>query len=324
MIIHPELRALRGDDSPQRDDQDALVEAVDAWRSRQDVAQIFDELDGFAAGGPIENFPALAALFDGSGHAARFIDEMIALVGAAFAEAMLAHLPFRYYCDDVVSTLQLGRAGRCSLALTVLDGEALAARPAPTTADFSSCEIWESVLAGAGQAQGVTCADLSQESADLAIETIALKPGTVFARQAWREALIVEDVEGRLVSLRLQRRLRETAPTREFRLSDGQFVHQAAGNPTESRTELMMALAGRMKLTESAPVLADIALDGCSAALRWQALRECLALDTQEGFAVLCQIAASPGDDLAHPAGALRSQLIETYPQLGDLPQCRA
>jgi hypothetical protein len=57
-----------------------------------------------------------------------------------------------------------------------------------------------------------------------------------------------------------------------------------------------------------------------SAHLRWQAVRECLALDTARGFALLSRIAADPADDLSTSAGALRAQLVETYPQLESGP----
>jgi hypothetical protein len=134
--------------------------------------------------------------------------------------------------------------------------------------------------------------------------------------------MLLRDVEGCLVTLRLQRRLRNAGPTREFRLTDGELVHQAAGNVRDSRIEVMMALAGRMGRKDAAPLLAEIVREEGSAALRWQALRECLALDTRVGFTTLCAIARSPSDELAPPAGALRSQLIEAHPQLADLEPC--
>ena len=126
----------------------------------------------------------------------------------------------------------------------------------------------------------------------------------------------LESVEGCIVSLRLQRRLPEAGPTREYALSDGVLVHQAAGTPQDSRTELMMALLGRMGRPDAAPVMAAIAREPGGMAVRWQALRECLSLDTAAGFAALCEVARGEEDELAPAAGALRSQLIESYPQL--------
>jgi hypothetical protein len=78
----------------------------------------------------------------------------------------------------------------------------------------------------------------------------------------------------------------------------------------------MLALLGRMRRAETAPVMAAIAREPGDASLRWQALRECLALDTAAGLAALSYLARTGDDPLAPPAGALRAQLIETHPEL--------
>ena len=71
-------------------------------------------------------------------------------------------------------------------------------------------------------------------------------------------------------------------------LADGALLHQSAGDIRASRHEMMLALLGRMGRAEAAPVMAAIAREPGDASLRWQALRECLALDTAAGFAALC------------------------------------
>ena len=78
----------------------------------------------------------------------------------------------------------------------------------------------------------------------------------------------------------------------------------------------MLALLGRMGRREAAPTMAAMARESGSEALRWQALRECLALDTKEGFEALTDVARATGDPLAMPAGALRAQLVEAHPEL--------
>ncbi|GGC24572.1 hypothetical protein GCM10011371_10270 [Novosphingobium marinum] len=70
--------------------------------------------------------------------------------------------------------------------------------------------------------------------------------------------------------------------------------------------------------------MAAIARESGSPALRWQALRECLSLDTLAGFTVLTEIARSPSDELAPAAGALRSQLVEAHPELDEVVPCPA
>ena len=102
-------------------------------------------------------------------------------------------------------------------------------------------------------------------------------------------------------------------------LERGKLIHRAAASPAQSRYELMIALLGRMGRADAAPLLASMALGPDPAPLRWQALRECLGLDTATGFAALSQLARRAGDPLAAPAGALRAQLRESYPQLAQI-----
>ena len=103
---------------------------------------------------------------------------------------------------------------------------------------------------------------------------------------------------------------------REYALADGALLQQAAGDIRHSRHEMMVALLGRMKRREAAPLLAEIVVEEGADSLRGEALREALALDTAHGFAALCRVARSPLDPLAAPAGALRGQLIEAHPRL--------
>ncbi|MCX7864920.1 MAG: hypothetical protein N2423_07805, partial [Novosphingobium sp.] len=206
--------------------------------------------------------------------------------------------------------------------LIAVDGEGFVARPAPVTVDFSPSEIWEHVLAGRGVAQLVERSGPLEGPALLDRRDIALQPGNVVCRSPCVQTMLLRGVESCLVTLRLQRRLPKAGPTREYRLADGVLVHQAAGDVRDSRIEMMMALLGRMQRSDAAPLFSAIAREEGSMALRWQALRECLALDTRTGFAALTAIARSLDDELAPMAGALRSQLIETYPQLVKIEAC--
>ncbi len=320
MIIHPDLRALRDDDTPQRVAQEALVARVSAWRDQPHVAVLLDAVKGFAKGGDLADHPALASLFDPASDGARHLaHELAGVTSAALAENWLGHAPFRHFTDDTISTLQLARSGYVTLSLVAIDGSGLARRPAATTADFSPSEVWERVLAGKARAVIVDRGAALPDRADLSASDVSLWPGSLIVRDARSRHMRLDSVEGCLVSLRLQRRLPDAGPTREYALADGALVHQAAGTPVDSRTELMMALLGRMGRTDAAPAMAAIACEEGSTALRWQALRECLSLDTATGFSALGEVARRADDELAAAAGALRSQLIESYPQLKEI-----
>lgn len=326
MIVHPDLRALRSDDAPQRDAQDRLYEAVGAWRQREPMASVLAEIPGYAEGRPLDECPALAAMFDeGQELALPLARSFAAATAQGLADGPLGYLPLRHFSDGVVSTLLLAHCGTAvTLSLVAIDGAGLTARPEPTAVDFRPSEVAERVLAGTAGAETVTCRPLGDSQARLERKALTLSPGQVMRRDGGREALLLGEVTGCLVTLRLQRRRVQGVPTREYTLADGRLIHQAASSSRDSRLELMMAVLGRMGRSDAAPLIAEVARDEASTALRWQALRECLALDTLAGFQALTEIATATGDPLAAAAGALRAQLVETYPQLAGIDLCPA
>jgi hypothetical protein len=325
VIVHPELQALRGDDAPQRLAQDLLIARDADWRARPEIAAVLEELGRLDAGETFPRCPLLSRMFSPDSPAApEFAGSFVRMAAQGLARAPLGHVPLRHFTDGVHSTLLLGRCGNVTLSLVAVDGEGLAGRPEPVTVDFGPSEVWEHVLAGRASAKIVERSGPVEGPARLAGRDVALRPGNVVFRPAGRQAMLLRGVESCLVTLRLQRRLRDAGPTREYRLSDGKLVHQAAGNVRDSRIEMAMAALGRMGRADAAPLLADIATEAGSAALRWQALRECLALDTRAGFTALTTIATSPGDELAAAAGALRAQLIEAHPMLAEIEPCHA
>ncbi len=324
MIIHPELRALRDDDGPQRVAQGHLVAAAQAWREDPANAAILADLAAFATSRPLAECPALAALFEeGESQARTMALEFARDMVSALEQAPLGHLAMRHYADETLCTLLLAQAGNVSLALVATDGEGLAARATATTADFGPRESWESVLAGRAEAELIECRAIGEDGrADLRRRALSLVPGKVVCRDAARQSLQLRRVEGCLVSLRLQRRHERAGATREYALADGALVHQAAGNPRDSRVELMLAMLGRMGRADAAPMIASLALGDGSEGLRWQALRECLALDTATGFAALSALAVREADDLRGPAAALLDQLLGAHPQLAEIVPC--
>lgn len=323
MQLHPDLRALRCDDAPQRLAQAHLIALADRWKARPENRAVTEAVVAFAAGRPLAECPSLDALFTaGSDAARRFVGGLVEAMVAGLQDQPLAHIPFRHFHENVIAVLQLARAGNVTLSLVAFDGAAQARRPAPVTVDFAPIDTRDHVLAGTARADIIECRHHDENRAELAVSQLSLRPGVIVTREAGRQAMQLRTVDDCLVALRLQRREAGAGATREYALADGKLVHLAAGNPNDSRRELMMALLGRMGRADSAPLLADIAREPGSDALRWQALREALALDTASGFAALVAIARSPDDPLAPAAGALRAQLVESWPQLAEIEPC--
>lgn len=325
MLIHPELRALRGDDTPQRQAQVAMRDVYERWRHEGPGARIEAELGIFGGGADLDDLPLLSALMapDDPG-GTEFAQSLVRTFVARLAASPLSHMPLRHSGDGPVTSVLVARCGGTTLSLLAVDGLALARQPEARTISFAAVETYEKVLAGEGRASRVRIAARAADGADLDCHEVSLAGGDLAHRLGTEEAQIIRSVRSTLVTLKLQRRLGGGLPSREYRLADGRLVHQAAGDPRDSRLELAASLLGRMGRSDAAPLLAAMAEEEGSPSLRWQALRECLGLDSATGFAAVCHLAERPGDPLAAKATALRAQLLQTYPQLAGVQPCRA
>lgn len=290
-----------------------MVEAARAWHREPDVAEALGELEAFGEGAALEDCPALERLFvDGEG-AGRIAASLVRHLGATMRAEPLGHPPMRHGFTGEVSTLLLARRGRAQLLLQAK--EPRAQRPFETVS-FSDALRYEAVLAGEARATIVRRCERAGRDAELYEERLAIGPGARLAFDCRSEALLVEEVSRRLVSLRLHRPAASPAPTTEHVRESGRFLGQSCGDLTVSRHEMMVALLGRMERAEAAPVFAVMAAGQGDPSLRWQALRECLALDSASGFAALAEVAGRHDDPLCADAAALRAHLVETYPQL--------
>lgn len=324
MLIHPEIEALRSDDAPQRRAQAALGAALERWRGAPLARTAEAELAQWGKGAALEDLPLLAALFAQGDAAETFVAGLVASILAELARDPLGQSPLRHYLDDAVASVTVLRCGSTVLSLQAIDGLALGRGGEVQSVRFVPCETWEKVLVGSAVAERATIAGVRPGGVDLDRNRRDLAPGQVVHRIGQNEAVLLRTVPGTLVSLKLQRRTSCSDVTREYGLEDGALLHQSAGTPRDSRLELTAALLGRMGRGDAAPLLAAMAEERGNASLRWQVLRECLALDTAQGVATLCRIARNEADPLAAHAGALRAQLIESHPQLSGIEPCPA
>ena len=323
MIANPDLRALRRDDSPQCHAQVALMQAMDDWRARPEVAAMQAELEALSAGAELGLCKHLSALFLPDTDAARRLAaDFSAATCAALAAWPLGHVPLRHFTDGVTSTVLIARAVNVTLSLVAIDGDGLGLRPESPTVSFGPNHTWEHVLGGSAGVELVECHPTGPRQARLIRREAEIGPGSIQYRDGQCDARLLRRIDGALVTLRLQHRRANADVTREYDLASGTLLHQAAGNPRDSRLELMVSLLGRMGRTDAAQPMAELAVSQAGSALRWQALRECLALDTQIGFTALAAIAARGDDALSGPAGALRAQLIEAHPHLLEVATC--
>ncbi len=317
MKLDPEIAALRRDPAPQVRAQRAMLEAARAWANEPDVAPVLGELEALGAGAALEACPTLERLFAGQdADAGECAASLVHHLCAAMRAEPLGQPPMRHGFTGEVSSLLLARCGRAQLLLQAREPRPHSSFP---TVSFSDALRYEAVLAGEARATIVCRRERVGTDATLDEACVAIGPGMRLALDCRYEALLVEEVTTRLVSLRLQRLAANPAPTSEHERAGGRFLGQSCADLAVSRREMMVTLLGRMERAEAAPVLAEMAREAGDQSLRWQALRECLALDTAQGFRALGSLASQLEDPLCADAAALRAQLVETYPQLLDL-----
>lgn len=311
MQIDKALRMLRGDIPAQHSAQTAMEHALAKWNSSLAARALQNELGRFGEGAPWESCPALVALTRSRTSAAEVLEPLVGGIVEVLGTHRLAHVPLRHQYSHGVAMLQLVQAGPAVIAL--LAYEEASAVSQPQSVSFSDVERHEIVLAGAAD---LRIADLVEETRDRG--AIDCRPRRVIAGEAMHfgpdSARIQERIFGRMVVLRIARSPLRPGPSRAFSLDSGALLRRASGDREESRREMAMAVLRRMGRSDAAPLLAELALEG-SEHFRWQALRECLALDSATGFAALTRCANQPQDSLAPHAGTLRAQLLETYPQ---------
>lgn len=288
--------------------------ALESWREAAGLSAAQAEFEAFGKGAPLEECPTLEAIFTGQGQAEALIAALVSHFCAAIAANPLGHPPFRNGFDGCAATLLLARSGRAQLMLQSREPGAFDF----TCATYSDALRYDATLAGRANAT-ILRVHGPHEQVRFSSEQIVLQPGVRLSFDCNSEALLADSVETRLVTLRLVQLADTPQPGREYCRQTGRLLHQSAGTLATSRREMMAALLGRMGRTEAAPVLAQMALNENDQSLRWQALRECLVLDTATGFAALSAIAAQNNDPLFDPATQLRAQLLEAHPQLAQL-----
>lgn len=312
MQVHPDIAALRSDRAPQRLAQSAMQAACEAWRAQPGAAEMMRELEAFGDGTPLQACAQLEAVFTAEGEAERLAGLLSRHFCLAIAANPYGHPPFRNGFEGNAASLLLARSGRAQMMLQSRE-------PASFQHDgygFSDALRYDAVIGGRATARIVRITRTNERSARFASEAIELQPGCRLAFDLATETLLVERVERRLVTLRLLRQRENPLPGREYVAASGELAQQCAGNLATSRQEAIIALLGRMGRADAVPDIARVALGEGDTSLRWQAVREAIALDSAAGFQTLGQVARRAEDPLAGPAGALRAQLLETYPEL--------
>lgn len=314
MHVHPEIAALRGDHAAWRRVQGGMEATLQEWHSLPRVAAIRRDLDAYAAGSDWGECLQLSALLRDHLQACGFVDEWSRRFIGALGAHTLGEIPFRYRSAGGLQTVQLIQSGGATLSVVAYEPVASPPDGSPNSAVFADRESREIVLSGvakgafyelSGPNQAVECASQNWRAGD----QISLKNAR-FARQ-------VESVQQTLVMLQLTRLPDRPGPSCEIRLDNGAALCSASGDKAASQRLMGLAVLGSLESRSAIPAMKRCSLDRDEEeAVRWEAVRQLLALDTQRGLAVLDELLTRTGDTLNGPAMALREQLKSAYSQL--------
>ena len=305
MFVRDELKALRGDDREARTHRVAMEEALEDCRREPRLAAVLEELLRYGEGGDFAHCPALVALFEHTGAARDLLRPLIGRLTALHRAYPLAHLAFRHRSQAGAHVLQIAARGHATLSLVLQDQDAGAEHIIATFADADQREV---VLTGKANACLFEIVAEERDRVILNSVRTELQSGARMKCTGPRQSRLIKPSHDSLLTLRLARTAGRPGPTRRVDVRSGRIVHRASGNAADSRAELAMLLLGRMGRDDALPVLATRTRTG-DAQLRWQALRQCLALDAATGLPLLERIAKDHADPLYQAARALLAQL---------------
>lgn len=298
MHIHPDIAGLRHGLPAQPLTEAALTR----WRARGEVAVVLETLPAFDAGAPLDDVPALARLFGDAQAAARLTEGLIGALAPALTAEPLAQLPLGHSSTPSLVRLRLASHGRSALTIAAY---ARRKEAVPVSALFEDGIAHEIVIGGEGQAL------VHRRSASgLESTTIALLPGTRLTRSGVMDARQICVVTRPLLVLQLSREAAQPRDACEIALADGSLVKSISGCKHASQQMMALGVLGALGYGRAVPSMAELARNRSAGRdLRWEALRQCLALDARVGLSALNAVADDPADPLANPARALRGRL---------------
>ncbi|MDJ0642276.1 MAG: hypothetical protein QNJ15_05625 [Erythrobacter sp.] len=317
MNVHPAIRALRGDWASQRRAQAALQQAVAAWYGSGLSRDIEKDLKHYGGGAELAGCASLLGVLTDHGAALDWVRGLIERLIPTMCEEPLGDLPLRFGCSEGFATIQLFSAGRAVLSMVAYDPPQRRSRP--ETVLLVDRESTELLLCG--QAEGVShhCEDPGNDRVDFATCTHCWREGDQIELTAG-DARHLLRFDRTILTLQLMRSAEIPKVTRKFNLSDGRLLSSASGDKQASRDQMALNVLGAMPDCGAFETMERLALDTTrDLDLRWEAVRQSLALNSVRGFAVLSTLARRPKDPLALPAARLRSQLIAEHAGLAKL-----
>lgn len=303
MHVHPDVARLRSGDAPQPVCDAALA----AWRAAPQVAAARAALARFDAGAALADLPDLARLTHDLAAARDFAAGLITPLLAALRAEPLAQVPLGHASAPGMTRIRLIEGKRSAVTLTALAPRAHRVSP---SALFEDGSVHELVMAGSGAAL------LHRTSSGAVMsETLTLTPGVRMTRPGPDTARQITAIVQPLLLLQVTREAAQPGPSREIAVEDGRLIQTISGCRRTSQQMMALGVLGALQHRAGIGAMHALARDAARPRdLRWEALRQVLAMDASQGLALLAELAGETADPLSAPAKALQQQLRATRP----------
>lgn len=305
MHVHHQIAALRGNAPLQRRIQARMTAALAEWRAIPQVDAVVSALSAYGSGAPLADCDALAQAVTDPESSRAVIWPWIARMTGALRDEQLGEVPHRYRVAPGLTSIQLLQSGRATLSLLAFERPATKPQ-APRTALFQDREAHEILIAGAARGTFHTL----DEPGRIATDACRWVGGDTISCPDARHSRQVVAAEGSMLLMQLTRLPERPGPTREYRLADGAPVHCASGDKAASQRFMALAVLGALGHEKAVSTFETRALDrGEDREVRWEAVRQALAMEPAAGIALLDRLRTDAADPLARPADDLHRKL---------------
>lgn len=308
MHVHPDIARLRSGDAPQPVCDAALA----AWRAAPQVAAARAALERFDAGAALDDLPDLALLMHDLAAARDFAAGLITTLIAALRAEPLAQVTLGHSSAPGMARIRLIEGTRSAVTLTAL---APRARRVSPSALFEDGSVHELVVAGSGAAL------LHRISSGAVMsEKLTLTPGVRMTRPGPDTARQITAITRPLLLLQITREAAQPGPSREIAVDTGRLIQTISGCRRTSQQMMALGVLGALQYRAGIGAMDALARDLARPRdLRWEALRQVLAMDAAKGLALLAALAGNTADALSAPARALQQQLRAARPDCAAL-----
>ena len=313
MIVHPSIAKLRGDRAAQHRSRSRMQAAVMQWQNSAIATALSDALQRYSGGADLKDCHALFQAMHDVSAARTFIDTWQKSFASALKDEPLAEMPFRNRVQGSIATIQLLCQDTATLSLCAVPrGETLSGQD---TILFSGRETSELIVDGSATGTLHRLSEAS-DTANLTNSGAAWQAGDTIQSTPTSGRSILH-VEHSLLILQASRSPNCPQAAREFNVRDGRHSRSASGDEWVSRKFMALGVLGALRRNSAADEMGHVALDASlDRDLRWEAVRQLLALDTGTGMRLLGELRTKIQDPLCEPAANLASQLVTNHPQL--------